>query len=223
MDLVLSVDEDGCAAACEASSGTASCEVVPPAFDDALFHCDGAVTARRRRVVHVGRVEWGKRIDLLVEALKLLHSRDDRWEAVIIGDGSERPALETLACDLGVAPVCRFVGWLSREELPAELRRSSLFVLPSMSEGVTTAVIESLACGTPALTRPLSGLVDVVEPGENGEFWYGDDAASLAAAIEAAESAVWSPEAVAASVRRFSCESVIGRVDALLSTAHRRA
>jgi glycosyltransferase involved in cell wall biosynthesis len=217
VDRALSVDLEGCDSIGRATGGRLACEVLPPAFDERLFSATGrpAVTTGKR-LVYVGRLERAKHVELLVEALARLRSAEPEWTLSLVGEGSERAALQARVVELGIADGCEFLGWRRREDLPALLRESDLFVLPSEAEGLTTAVIEAMACGTPVLCRSLAGLSRLVQPGVNGEFWYGEDAESLAAAIEAAAGSPWEHSRIAESVEGFSASRAVARVDDIL-------
>lgn len=66
---------------------------------------------------------------------------------VIVGDGKERPALEQLAVELGVAAKVEFTGYLS--DPLARLVEFDLFALSSDTEQLPIAMLEAMACGMP--------------------------------------------------------------------------
>jgi len=86
-----------------------------------------------------------------------------------IGDGELRPWLEQeLATEIESGSV-EIVGWVDHDEVPAELSRLRLLVLPSQpTEGLPTVILESMACGTPVYATPVSGVPDVVREGKTG-------------------------------------------------------
>ena len=209
----LSVDEVGCAAVSSASGGTVSCEVLTPGYDERSFHYDSGATMNPRGLIVVGRLEYAKRIDILIRTLAVLSVDESAWQLTIVGEGGEKGALQSLAQELGVASRCIFTGWVTREELPGVLQRSGLFVLPSVAEGVTTAAIEAIACGLPVIARPVGGLPGLVRPGVNGTLWSGEDPESLALAVRGLVHENLDREAVSASVLDYSCGRVMGSLD----------
>lgn len=79
---------------------------------------------------------------------------------LVVGDGDDRPRLERLARDLGVAGQVRFVGRVSDEELVDHYRLADLFVMPSRKEGFGIVFLEAMACGVPAVGLNVDGSVD---------------------------------------------------------------
>jgi len=86
-----------------------------------------------------------------------------------VGDGGLKSWLEAeLAAEIEQGAV-ETVGWVDHDEVPTELNRFRLLVLPSEpTEGLPTVILESLACGTPVYATPVSGVPDVVRDGETG-------------------------------------------------------
>ncbi|HEY9608828.1 glycosyltransferase family 4 protein [Allocoleopsis sp.] len=112
-----------------------------------------------RRLVHrVG-------LDKLLTAIATIKLKiPDVWLA-IAGKGPLQGALEQQATDLGLNDNVRFLGFLPDEQLPVAYQAADLSVMPSQSlEGFGLAVLESLACGTPALCTPVGGMPEILEP-----------------------------------------------------------
>lgn len=104
-------------------------------------------------LVVVGRLLSHKRVDLLLDAVALLHADGHKVTCRVIGDGPEREALHAQARALGVAGAVDFrhdVG--DRRALYALLKASRVFVFPSEREGFGIAALEALACGLPVVT-----------------------------------------------------------------------
>jgi glycosyltransferase involved in cell wall biosynthesis len=59
-------------------------------------------------------------------------------------------------------------GWLGADEVHAELAASDVFLMPSLSEGLSVAAVEALKEGLAILGSDIGGLTDLVEPGANG-------------------------------------------------------
>ncbi len=159
----------------------------------------------------VSRLEPGKNCQTLLEAFAKLDIPNKRL--VLVGDGSQRAALEQLAQQLGVADITTFKGALPREQLPEVLSDFSVFVFPSLRESFGLVAVEALACGVPVIANAqLHAAQEYLKEGENGYFYEGG-VDGLVAAIEtfhtlpAAERAALSAQAK--SVRhRFSDQQV---------------
>ena len=96
------------------------------------------------QLVYVGVLIKRKNVSFLIDKFKTLSS--DKIELIIIGDGNE---LEILKQKTGQDKRIKFKGFLDK---PEELFHSkTIFINPSMSEGMPMAVIEALSCGVPCL------------------------------------------------------------------------
>jgi teichuronic acid biosynthesis glycosyltransferase TuaC len=140
--------------------------------NDTLIRCSSLTgSAARMRVVHLGAdapadpppkhdaptivtlghvVPRKRHIDVL-RALSVLRTRFPAVRWVVIGDGPERPALERLAVQLGVADSIDWLGQLPPDEALDELARCHVMALPSLDEAFGVAYVEALACGLPAI------------------------------------------------------------------------
>jgi glycosyltransferase involved in cell wall biosynthesis len=138
--------------------------------------------ADRNRVVgFVGRLDEEKGVNELAPAATQL---PDDVTFRFVGDGPLRAELEET---VGADPQIEFAGWVDHDDVPAELNRMRLLVLPSQpTEGLPTTILEALACGTPVMATPVSGVPDVVSPGKTGFLLRADSPESLAADIETA-------------------------------------
>jgi glycosyltransferase involved in cell wall biosynthesis len=102
-----------------------------------------------------------------------------------VGDGDLREWLEAELADELAAGQVEITGWVDHDEVPEQLNAMQLLVLPSQpTEGLPTTILEAMACGTPVLASPVSGVPDVVREGETGFQIDSREPASLARAIE---------------------------------------
>jgi glycosyltransferase involved in cell wall biosynthesis len=112
----------------------------------------------RRLVYRVG-------LDKLLMAIAMIKPQiPDIWLA-IAGKGPLQEVLQQQATDLGLHDNVKFLGFLPDDQLPIAYQAADLSVMPSQSlEGFGLAVLESLACGTPALCTPVGGMPEILEP-----------------------------------------------------------
>lgn len=103
-----------------------------------------------------------------------------------IGDGDLRGWLEAeLRSEIADGSV-ELTGWVDHDDVPEQLNDLALLVLPSQpTEGLPTTILEALACGTPVLASPVSGVPDVVRPGETGFHIESREPEQLRSQIEA--------------------------------------
>jgi glycosyltransferase involved in cell wall biosynthesis len=104
-------------------------------------------------------------IDKLLNALaKIKPKIPDVWLA-IAGKGPLKTSLEEQATALGLKEQVKFLGFLPDEQLPLAYQAADLTIMPSQSlEGFGLVLLESLACGTPALCTPVGGMPEVIQP-----------------------------------------------------------
>jgi glycosyltransferase involved in cell wall biosynthesis len=140
--------------------------VVAPGID-ARFRPGGA-KASHPLVVAVGRLEPVKRFHLLVDALVELRRRHPGLEAVIVGEGSERRALEERIGRAGAADWLRLPGRIPDAELVATYQRAWVLASASAREGWGMTITEAAACGTPAVATRIAGHADAVAHGVSG-------------------------------------------------------
>jgi glycosyltransferase involved in cell wall biosynthesis len=101
----------------------------------------------------VGRLMTHKRIDMLLEAVALLHADGLPVTCRVIGDGPERTALHERANELGIAHAVEFRHDVSEQkDVYGLLKAAGACVFPSAREGFGIAVLEALACGMPVIT-----------------------------------------------------------------------
>ncbi len=154
--------------------------VIPNGIDLARY--EPAVPRPVRRVVTtVANLRGEKGHDVLVRAAAIVRDRVPGVIFQLVGDG---PMHETLATDvqsLNLGTVVRFLG--HREDVPALLRESDAFVLPSRTEAFPNGLLEAMAAGLPAVATRVGGIPELVDDGRNGLLVPAGDHEALAAAV----------------------------------------
>ncbi|HTV91408.1 MAG TPA: glycosyltransferase [Verrucomicrobiae bacterium] len=129
-------------------------EVVPTGIDverfgagtrDALLRRRLGVAPNGRLVLFVSRLAREKNVNVLLQALA--DANDPSLTVVIAGDGPQREELERLAIELGVGDRVRFLGVVTRDELPDLYASADAFVFPSTTETQGLVQAEALAAG----------------------------------------------------------------------------
>jgi glycosyltransferase involved in cell wall biosynthesis len=132
-------------------------------------------------VLHVGRLDRAKRVHLLIEALAQVRGP---LRAVIAGDGAERPALESLARQHGVAGRVRFAGYVPDEELVALYAGARAVFYAPVDEDYGFATVEAFHAGRPVVTTAdAGGVLEFVEHLQSGLVSAAEPAA-IAAHLE---------------------------------------
>ncbi|WP_277541081.1 glycosyltransferase [Haloarcula laminariae] len=145
------------------------------------FHVAQPYAERDRVVGFLGRLDEEKGIRELAAVAGAL---PDDVTFRFIGDGDLREWLEReleTEIDAGRAEL---TGWVDHDDVPDQLNDLALLVLPSQpTEGLPTTILEAMACGTPVLASPVSGVPDVVREGETGFLIGSRDPGPLAERI----------------------------------------
>jgi len=130
----------------------------------------------------VSRLAWKKGIRHLLEATPRILEAVPDAHVVIAGDGPLRSELEAQAAALGVRDRVLFLG--SRPDTIALMAAFDVFVLPSVVEGMSNALLEAMAVGRPVVATDVGGNPEVVVDGETGLIVPPNDPHQLAASIQ---------------------------------------
>jgi glycosyltransferase involved in cell wall biosynthesis len=132
-------------------------------------------------VVIVARLVPEKDMETLLRAADLVRREDASFRLEIAGDGVCLPQLRACAADLKLDGCVRFLG--QTRDVAAVLARAQLFVLSSISEGVSLTLLEAMATGLAVVATNVGGNPEVVADGETGLLVPPRDPAALAVAI----------------------------------------
>jgi glycosyltransferase involved in cell wall biosynthesis len=135
------------------------------------------------RLVMVGRLDWKKGHDLALIAVRRLVDEGVRLHLDVIGEGIEREKLTYMIAALGLGDIVQLRGHLEASEVKAALEDATLFVLPSLSEGISNAALEAMAMEVPVLASAVGGMGEAIEHGVTGFLVDPMDPGALAVAI----------------------------------------
>ena len=202
-----------------------SVEIVHPglAFDSYDMSRDTAsVQALRRELgidghgpvlLNVARLTPGKGQDYLIDLTATVRQRWPEAVTLIAGEGGTRDELERKISAAGLDDAVVLLG--QRHDVPALLALSDVFVFPSLSEGLPSAVLEAQASGTAVLAFDIPPLRELVDDRNSGRLVpIGDEAALVDACIELLDD----PERTSA-MGRLGREQAEPRFDLRISAA----
>lgn len=133
-------------------------------------------------ILAVGRLTIQKDFPTLIQAFAQVR-RTQTARLLILGEGSDRTALEDLIKQLGLENDVSLAGFVKNPY--AYMTRASVFVLSSRWEGLPTVLIEALYCGIPIVaTDCLSGAREILKDGQYGQLVPIGDVNAIAKAIE---------------------------------------
>ncbi len=119
-------------------------------------------------IMTVARLEKVKGVNYLIEAMAKGKLPEINCRLLIIGDGSERKNLGSLAEKLNLKERVWFLGEIPNEQIPSYLAAVDCFVLPSLREGFGIVLLEAQAAGVPVVGTKVGGILDIIEDGQTG-------------------------------------------------------
>jgi glycosyltransferase involved in cell wall biosynthesis len=155
---------------------------VIPNFVRDLPAAPDSATRRSDEILAVGRLDWQKGFDVLLQAFAHSGLAAQGMRLVILGEGPERRALTALAQDLGIAASVEMPSVVPDPE--RWMARCAFYVLPSRYEGFPNALLEAMAMGCAVIAADCdSGPRELVRHGDNGLLVPVADATALAQAL----------------------------------------
>jgi len=136
--------------------------VIPNYINTNVFKPLPEIQKEPGRVCFVGTLKRAKNLSLLLQAMRGIKG----VRLVVIGNGPLRNDLVEESKELNIN--VQFLGNLPNYELPMELNRSEIFVLPSLYEGHPKALLEAMACGLPVIGTGVPGIREVIVHGQTG-------------------------------------------------------
>lgn len=155
-------------------------DIIPNGVDTKLFFSN--VNNRENFIIYTGALIKRKGVDILINAMSVVVKNDSEVKLFILGEGNEAINLKGQVNNLGLRDKINFMGQVSQESVKDWLKKSKLFVLPSLEEGQGVVLIEALACGTPCIGSNVGGIPDVISD-DVGSLVPPNDPDSLAKSI----------------------------------------
>ena len=119
------------------------------------------------RLISIGRLEYVKGMDLLIETIKKLNN--EKYHLLIIGDGQEKEKLKNQIEELGISERVTLMGF--QQNPFGYLYQSDLMVIGSRHDSFPNSLLESLALGKPVIAFNCpGGISEMIVPRENGEL-----------------------------------------------------
>lgn len=179
-DAVVSVSAPG-AERIERGFGVADVIVIPNAAPKPRPVAGQVGDGAHPRALYMGGfVAVAKGGVVLVQALPALLEAAPEAEVVLAGTGEPPAELAQLA---RAQERVRWAGWLDPDAKAAQLTRSEVFVMPSLSEGMPIALLEAMAYGKAIVASRVGGIPDIVEDGVEALLVPPSDPDALAAAV----------------------------------------
>lgn len=175
--------------------------VIPPGVDICRFYPIPSDEAKEyigvppcgRMLLFVGRIEPLKGLDVLIEAISIMHQNEVLKEnpfclTIIGGEGEESTEdenieisrIKALSEKYGLRDLVTFLGKKNQDSLPYYYSAAEAVVVPSQYESFGMVALEAMACGTPVVASQIGGLAYLVQDGVTGFTVPVDDPLELA-------------------------------------------
>lgn len=134
-------------------------------------------------VLFLGRMDRLKGIEIFLEAIRLLRMQVINFQCLLVGS-LELPGIPRRIRDLGLDGNAKIIGPVGKREVRDYFCASDVFVLPSFLEGISSALIEAMACGVAPIVTTVGGNPEVVRHDIEGLHVPPGDPRRLAEAME---------------------------------------
>lgn len=127
-------------------------------------------------IVYVGRLTYQKNPERLIDIIRLVFDKYPALKVAIVGNGDLLQSLKKYVETKGLLNVVDFLGY---KENPVKILKSSkLMIMTSRFEGTPMIALEAMCLGTPVVSTPTDGMVDLIKNSVNG--YLSDDDTQLA-------------------------------------------
>lgn len=142
------------------------------------------------RLLTISRLVPSKNLTALLEAIARRKEAGANLHLEVVGEGEERQKLETFRRRLDLDREVSFVGHVEdRQRIRELLSNANVFVLPSLTEGISWSILEAMAAGTPVIAAQVGGLPDILTDGQDALLVKTPTPQSLAEALRRLEHA----------------------------------
>ena len=126
-------------------------------------------SGREKTVIAVGRLDWVKGFDRLIDLFSQIHTDFPDWKLKIIGGGELYNSLKERIVSRNSSSYITLTGKLSPSQVITEMQKASVFSLSSYTESFPFVLLEAMSCSLPIVAFNTRGGLDmIVKNGENG-------------------------------------------------------
>lgn len=141
------------------------------------------------RLLALGRMVFKKGFRILLESCRQLADKGVDFHLTLAGDGPQRRQLKALARKSGLGEQVSLPGFVPHRQVPTLFQQAHLFIMPSVitpsgdRDGIPNVILEALLHEVPVVATAVSGLPEVIRPGETGWLVPPGDPRALAQAV----------------------------------------
>jgi glycosyltransferase involved in cell wall biosynthesis len=153
--------------------------------DIELFAGVRQARSRGQTILNVGRFETKKAQDVLLEAFARIRVEFPESRLILVGaDGPQLAAVSQRIDDLNLRDSVEMLVGIPHDQVPQQMGRADIFVLPSRSEGLPLVLIEAGAAGLPIVATTVGGVPEILNDHETALLIPPDDPVALAEALK---------------------------------------
>lgn len=158
----------------------------------------------------ITRLNAWKKVDIAIKACRLIGAN-----LKIVGVGSDLPRLKKIAKQTLGSSKIEFLGFVSEEEKVKLIKESSALIVTQKEDfGITP--LEAMACGKPVIAFGEGGVLETVQKGVTGDFYYEQDSYSLAQVLRNFDAKKYNPTSCINRALEFSKENFLIRLDYII-------
>ena len=159
-----------------------SIDVIPNGVEIDRFHSAGSgETADKLRLLTVGRLSATKRVEMLIDAVGILHGNGVNLHLTVAGGGQLEPQLKEAVAARNLGEIVEIAGRIDPEIMPQLYRESDIFISATVQEGMSNAMLEAMASGLPIITTRCEGVEELIN--DSGIIVESASAEDIAAAV----------------------------------------
>ncbi len=133
-------------------------------------------------ILYTGRLAKQKSLPDLLRAINIILEKEKpNFQLLLVGDGAERANLIDMTSKLGIQEYVTFVGKV--DDVKPYLKAADIFVLPSVSEGISNSLLEAMAVGLACVATDVSGSSEALDRGACGILVQPNNSEELAGAL----------------------------------------
>lgn len=138
-------------------------DVIPNGVDLDRFHPQETnKTTDTLQLLTVGRLSVTKRVELLIDAVEMLHKDGRKVHFTIVGGGGMEQKLRQIVSERSLSDIIELTGRISPEKMPQVYRQNDIFISATMQEGMSNAMLEAMASGLPIITTRCEGVEELI-------------------------------------------------------------
>ena len=119
-------------------------------------------SSSKKQILWIGRFTPGKGVEYLLKGFQAFAQEFPDHTLAMVGRGPLKDDFAKMILEMGLEKKVVLKDFVPNKDLPNLYQESSLFVLPSLEEGVPRTILEAMACGRPVVCTALPQLVDIV-------------------------------------------------------------